>query len=199
VVSGLISGLIAFSAVIQENVDRSRRGAERRLVFAATRDPLTDLPNRRLLFEQGSRELDLAMRSNSSMSVLMLDIDHCKQLNDRYGHGIGDAVLKRIAEMIRGVLRSQDLPARYGGEEFVLLLPDTPVEGAARLAEKLRQRIADERFKCFCGDAFAVTISVGCAESRIGSEFHHVIKHADDALYRAKALGRNRVELACAP
>jgi diguanylate cyclase (GGDEF)-like protein len=195
-VSAFISGLIAFSAVIQENMDMRRRGAERRLAFAATRDPLTDLPNRRLLFDEGPRELDRAARNHSPVSLLMLDIDHFKHLNDRYGHGAGDAVLKRVGELIRGELRRQDLPARYGGEEFVVLLPDTPVEGAARLAEMLRQRIAEECFACFEGDAFAVTVSVGCAENQDSNKFPGLLSLADDALYRAKALGRNRVELA---
>jgi diguanylate cyclase (GGDEF)-like protein len=197
-VSAFISALIAFSAVFQEYVDRRRRGAERRLAFAATRDPLTDLPNRRLLFDEGPRELDRAARNHSPVSVLMLDIDNFKQLNDRFGHATGDEVLKRVADLIRSELRRQDLPARYGGEEFAVLLPDTSVQGAAQLAEKLRHRIADAFFDSFERDAFAVTISVGCAQNEAGGKFHQLLCSADDALYRAKAMGRNRVELACA-
>lgn len=195
-VSAFVSCLIAFSASIQEHVDRSRRRAERELAFAATRDPLTELPNRRLLFDEAPRELDRAARNNSPVSVLMLDIDHFKDLNDRYGHGTGDRVLKRIAELMRIELRRQDLPARYGGEEFVVLLPDTPIDGAAQLAEKLRQRIAEEHFDGLDRDAFGVTISIGCAEKRDDRKLHQLIELADDALYRAKALGRNRVEVA---
>jgi diguanylate cyclase (GGDEF)-like protein len=195
-VSAFISGLIVFSAVIQEYVDKQRRGAERRLALAATHDPLTDLPNRRLLFDAGPRELDRAARNHSPVSVLMVDIDNFKQLNDRFGHAAGDEVLRRVADMIRSELRRQDLPARYGGEEFAVLLPDTSAEGAAQLAEKLRRRIADEFFGSFERDAFAVTISVGCAENEDGGEFHQLLCSADDALYRAKAMGRNRVELA---
>lgn len=193
-VSGFITCLIAYSAVAQERADKKRRAAERQLSQTATRDSLTDLPNRRLLFDEGLREIDRAVRNHSPLSVLMVDIDNFKQLNDRFGHATGDQVLKRIAEVIRHELRHQDLPARYGGEEFAVLLPDTPVEGAAQLAEKLRQRIADEFFDSFQRDAFAVTVSVGCAQHAEGNKFNQLLGTADEALCRAKAGGRNRVD-----
>lgn len=197
-VSAFISCLITYSAMIQETVDRGRRAAERRLALAATRDPLTDLPNRRLFFDQGPRELDRGARGKMPTSALMIDIDHFKALNDRYGHAAGDRVLHHVAELIRGELRRQDLPARYGGEEFVVLLPDTAASGSARLAEKLRSRIAAEPLLLATGESLVVTVSIGCAEDDGRGGFHALIEAADAALYRAKALGRNRVEPALA-
>ena len=197
-VSAFISGLVAFSAVMQERIDQSRRGAERRLSFAANRDPLTQLPNRRMLLDHAERELERAQRNGSPLSVLMLDIDHFKHINDSFGHAVGDLVLQRIAELMRTVLRKQDLPARFGGEEFVVLLPDTSPEGAAQLAEKLRQRIAAEPFSPLEGCSHPVTVSIGCAAHILGAQFHQALDQADTALYRAKTGGRNRVEMAFA-
>ncbi|MRR51720.1 MAG: GGDEF domain-containing protein [Rhodocyclaceae bacterium] len=199
-VSAFISGLVAFSAVMQERIDQIRRGAERRLRFAANRDPLTQLPNRRMLLDHAERELERAQRNGTPLSILMLDIDHFKQINDRFGHTVGDQVLQRIAELMRSVLRKQDLPARFGGEEFVVLLPDTDPDGAARLAEKLRQRIAVESFPLLEGNpaSLSISVSIGCADHAQGAKFHQALDRADAALYRAKAAGRNRVEMAWA-
>lgn len=199
-VSAFISGLVAFSAVMQEHIDQGRRGAERRLSFAANRDALTQLPNRRMLLDHAERELERAQRNGTPLSILMLDIDHFKQINDSHGHAVGDLVLQRIAELMRSVLRKQDLPARFGGEEFVVLLPDTDPAGAAQLAEKLRQRIAEEHFPLMEGNQapLSISVSIGCAEHALGAKFHHALNRADAALYRAKAAGRNRVETACA-
>jgi diguanylate cyclase (GGDEF)-like protein len=193
-VSAFVTGLVAYSATIHDQVDKMRRCAERQLGLAATRDVLTNLPNRRLLLDEGLREIDRAARNRSPLSMLMVDIDNLKQVNDRFGHATGDQVLKRVAEVIRHELRHQDLPARYGGEEFAVLLPDTPVEGATQLGEKLRRRIADEFFNTFERDAFAVTVSVGCAQHSEGKKFNQLLCTADEALVRAKTGGRNRVE-----
>jgi diguanylate cyclase (GGDEF)-like protein len=194
-VSAFISGLIAFSAVVQEDVDRSRRGAERRLAIAATLDPLTGLPNRRLLLQAADRELDRARRQHQPLAVLMVDIDHFKRLNDIHGHLAGDAVLRHVAGLMRECLRRQDLLARYGGEEFVALLPDTPLAGAAQLAEKLRQRVAAGQWSDVALIHGPVTISVGCADYRPGDSFQALLNDADAALYQAKTDGRNRVAI----
>jgi diguanylate cyclase (GGDEF)-like protein len=195
-VSAFISGLIAFSAVVQEDVDRNRRGAERRLAIAATQDPLTGLPNRRLLLQAADRELDRARRQHQPLAVLMVDIDHFKRLNDIHGHLAGDVVLRHVAALMRDGLRRQDLLARYGGEEFVALLPDTPLAGAAQLAEKLRQRVAGGDWNGLALIRGPVTISVGCAGYHPGDSFQQLLNEADAALYQAKTGGRNRVALA---
>lgn len=193
IVSGFIVVLVTVSAVFQEHVDRRRRGAERQLAVAATIDPLTETANRRLLLQTAMHEVERAKRQGQPLSLLMVDIDHFKGLNDRYGHAAGDAVLSTIARAMQATLRKQDLLARYGGEEFVVVLPDTPVAGALHLAEKIRTRIEGTLFP---QDVGRVTVSVGCADNRNTSDFHELLIATDKALYAAKALGRNRVEIA---
>jgi diguanylate cyclase (GGDEF)-like protein len=193
IVSGFIVVLVTVSAVFQEHVDRRRRGAERLLSVAATIDPLTETANRRLLLQTAMHEVERANRHGQPLSLLMVDIDHFKQLNDRYGHAAGDAVLRTIARAMQATLRKQDLLARYGGEEFVVVLPDTPVSGAAHLAEKIRTRIEGTLFP---ENVDRVTVSVGCSDNRNTSDFRELLIATDKALYAAKALGRNRVEVA---
>lgn len=193
IVSGFIVVLVTVSAVFQEHVDRRRRGAERQLAVAATIDPLTETANRRLLLQTAVREVDRANRHGQPLSLLMVDIDRFKDLNDRYGHTAGDMVLRTIARAMQAALRKQDLLARYGGEEFVVVLPDTAIIGAAHLAEKIRTRIEGTLFPESVG---RVTVSIGCSDNRSTADFHELLIAADKALYAAKALGRNRVELA---
>jgi diguanylate cyclase (GGDEF)-like protein len=191
ILSGFIVLLVATSSVFQERVDHARRAAERRLAIAATLDPLTGTANRRLLMQTATREVERANRQKQPLSLLMVDIDHFKDLNDRYGHTAGDLVLVTIAGTMQDILRKQDLLARYGGEEFAILLPDTPLAGAWHLAEKIRRQIENLRF---ANDVGTVTVSIGCADNRGQPDFHQLIITTDRALYAAKALGRNRVE-----
>jgi diguanylate cyclase (GGDEF)-like protein len=195
VVSGFIVILVVVSAMFQEHVDRRRRGAERRLATAATVDPLTDTANRRLLMQTATREFDRADRHRLPLSLLMVDIDRFKDLNDQHGHAAGDMVLTTIACAMQATLRRQDLLARYGGEEFVIVLPDTALDGAVHLAEKIRTRIEGTLFPDNVG---RVTVSIGCAENRNVADLHELLVAADKALYAAKALGRNRVEVLAA-
>lgn len=196
IVSGFIVVLVVFSAVFQEYVDRRRRGAERRLAVAATMDPLTDTANRRLLMQTATREFDRAQRLDQPLSLLMVDVDRFKDLNDHHGHAAGDMVLSTIARAMQASLRKQDLLARYGGEEFVIVLPDTALDGGVHLAEKIRTRIEGTLFPDNVG---RVTVSIGCAENRQVADLHELLVAADKALYAAKALGRNRVEAFQAP
>ena len=188
-ISAFITILVAFTAVIQESIDRSRRSAERRLLLVATLDSLTGLPNRRHFYDQAQWLLERVRRTGESLSVLIFDIDFFKQINDTYGHPTGDAVLERLAVEARSILRRQDFMARYGGEEFFILLPGTQLAGAVQLAEKLRAHIAATEFP----GADRVTISLGSAEYLANESLHDLVARVDVALYQAKRSGRNRV------
>jgi diguanylate cyclase (GGDEF)-like protein len=188
-ISAFISILVGFTAVIQEEIDCSRRRAERRLVLFATLDSLTELPNRRRFYEHGQWLLERVRRTGESLTVLMFDIDFFKRINDTYGHATGDAVLQQLAITARHILRGQDLMARYGGEEFVIIMPTTGLAGALLLGEKLRAHIAATDF----AGANRITISLGCAEYLADENLHDLVARADAALYRAKRGGRNRV------
>jgi diguanylate cyclase (GGDEF)-like protein/PAS domain S-box-containing protein len=156
-------------------------------------DLTTNIFNRRGLFELGEREFDRSKRYERPLAALMLDIDHFKIVNDTHGHPTGDLVLKEIALRIQSNLRTIDIPGRYGGEEFVILLPETTLESAENVAERLRKSIADE---VFLKDSLALqlTISIGVAVSHGEvANFKTLIKHADEAMYLSKENGRNRV------
>lgn len=161
----------------------------------ATTDFLTGLYNRRHFMLRMEDELArLARRDDQSASVLMLDLDHFKAVNDTQGHAAGDSVLKHFAEIIRGELRKIDAGGRVGGEEFAVLLPDTDVREAGIFAERLRKKLADNPFRQEAG-AVPVTVSIGVASLR-AEDVHPdaALMRADNALYCAKAGGRNRVE-----
>lgn len=170
-----------------------RKADEARLRRLATTDPLTGLSNRRHFFERGAQELRRAARYRRPLALLMLDIDHFKSVNDRYGHEAGDAVLRDLAERLRAGLRTSDLAGRIGGEEFAVLLPETTAEQAELLAERLRAAIAADPL----GPDLGITVSLGVALAVPASEetLDPVLRRADAALYRAKAGGRNQVVL----
>jgi diguanylate cyclase (GGDEF)-like protein len=155
-------------------------------------DSLTGLSNRRVLTQRLAEELLRSQRQNHSFTVLMLDVDHFKKYNDAHGHPAGDEVLKRVANILRTSTRAGDCTARYGGEEFAVLLSGKGAEAAMQLAERIRERVAEEEFP-----AGRITISAGIAEfPHHGHTAEAVISSADEALYEAKREGRNRV--ACA-
>ena len=160
----------------------------------ATLDGLTNTFNRRHFMEMAQLQLEGARRFSLPLSALMIDVDHFKDVNDRYGHAIGDRVLRGVADRCRSALRSIDLLGRYGGEEFAILLPGTTLDSAARiLAERIRRAVAEEPIATDAGPV-QVTISLGVAELNAATnDLAALLKRADAALYEAKLLGRNRV------
>ena len=159
----------------------------------SVRDALTGCFNRRHSMEVMDSELRRARRSRGSFSVVMFDLDHFKSINDRFGHLCGDAVLAQVGHRMKAVLRGSDVKCRYGGEEFLVLLVDTPIGGAHKVAEMLRSDL-EEHPVHWDGQAVVITASFGLAEIVAGEEdASAVIRRADAALYRAKQDGRNRV------
>lgn len=162
---------------------------------SASTDDLTGLANRAAFRESCRRDVEQARRTGAPLSLVMVDLDHFKAINDRFGHAAGDDALRRFAAVLRGECRAADLAARQGGEEFVVSLADTGLDEAAHFAERLRARIEDET----AGDDAPIRISVGVAElteAHAGAD--DVIAAADAALYEAKTTGRNRVVRAAA-
>jgi diguanylate cyclase (GGDEF)-like protein len=166
-------------------VDKLEEKREEELYHRATRDGLTGLHNRRYFFEVLEDELSRSRRHNLVASLLLIDIDHFKAINDKYGHSTGDLVLKEIASILGRSVRREDTLARYGGEEFILLAPQTVMEGARVLGDRLRGLV--EKHPFVYEEEFSVTISVGIAS------FPRHAQGADRALYKAKARGRNLV------
>ena len=158
-------------------------------------DSLTGLHNRRHFMHTAQRELDLAQRHQLPLALLILDIDHFKDVNDVHGHAIGDQVLIEVGKRCAQVLRATDLLARWGGEEFVVLLPNTPFEHAQQLAERMRETVAYSAQMYASNDAVQVTISIGAAGTVAGeaTTLDALVQSADRALYGAKRAGRNRV------
>ncbi|MYL22642.1 diguanylate cyclase [Halomonas alkaliantarctica] len=164
---------------------------ERELKRIAHTDMLTGLVNRMSFDQRLEKEIERAKRYKRPLSLIMLDIDHFKYVNDDHGHDVGDQVLVHLAQVLLENLRAADLCARWGGEEFMVLAPETALTEAAQLAEKLREVIADTDFPV----VGKVTASFGVVEAACNNFSAEVVKRADQALYRAKTQGRNRVEM----
>lgn len=166
------------------------------LLELSNTDHLTKLFNRRYLMDALDKEVQRTIRKGGHLSLLILDIDHFKLVNDSYGHLQGDAVLQRVATHLSKELRNYDVAARYGGEEFVAVLPDATLNEAAFVAERIRASIQDIKFEGELSP-LSLTASLGVATfpSQGCNTVDEFIKLADDALYRAKSNGRNRVEL----
>jgi diguanylate cyclase (GGDEF)-like protein/PAS domain S-box-containing protein len=183
------NGEVAFTGVLIDITDRKR--LEARLEAAALTDSLTGLGNRRH-FEQALRNsAERHSASSRPYALMIVDIDHFKQLNDRYGHDVGDDTLRNVAEILRLRARKVDCVARWGGEEFAVLLPDTGLDMASALANDIRSLVAAAEFP-----AGGLSISIGVGEVITGEDPNTFFRRVDAALYRAKANGRNRVELA---
>jgi diguanylate cyclase (GGDEF)-like protein len=181
------------AAVALENV-RLHRLVERQ----ASTDGLTDLANRRHFEEALAGEISRAERFGGTLGLVLADLDDFKQVNDRYGHQTGDDVLRLFAEVLRETVRDIDVAARYGGEEFAVLLPQTDLEGAERLAERLRETMAGRLLSLEPGSTFSVTASFGVSSFPEAPTAAALFAAADEALYRAKSAGKNRVVCASA-
>jgi diguanylate cyclase (GGDEF)-like protein len=167
--------------------------ANRRLRQLARTDELTGLRNRRGLKLALARELRRAQRYGGALSLIAFDVDHFKQVNDRWGHAVGDRVLEEVARVLEGGSRRVDVVGRSGGEEFMVVAPETPLTIAVAVAERLREQVA--RVAVAAGSEQArVTVSGGVASYLPGSTAESLLAAADAALYRAKAAGRDRVE-----
>ena len=161
-------------------------------VAAAAKDPLTLVNNRAALDETLDREISLAQRHGSPLAVLMIDLDHFKAVNDRYGHVVGDHVLKAFTARVAESYRASDIFFRYGGEEFTLVLRNTELAGAACLAERIRESVENRPMTTDAGPV-SLTVSIGVAELANGDHAASLLGRADAALYTSKAQGRNRV------
>jgi diguanylate cyclase (GGDEF)-like protein len=161
----------------------------------AQKDPLTGLCNRAALNEMLQRELSHAHRQDTSCALIILDIDHFKAVNDRYGHIVGDCALKTVANMVAKCKRDGDLIFRYGGEEFVVLMRDTETQGAGRLAERIRAYIEAHPFNCSGADLH-IRVSIGVSALQKNDSPVSLFARADQALYSAKRHGRNQVVVA---
>jgi diguanylate cyclase (GGDEF)-like protein len=188
------AGDLTHFAAIERDVTEQKE-LERTLEKLSRTDPLTGLLNRRSFEEISAKEYSRFARHGDEYSLLMLDVDHFKSVNDNYGHNIGDLVLKMLADNCVANLRTHDVVARWGGEEFCVLLPCTDRDTAACIAEKLRREISSHALKVR-GSEVAVTVSIGVSEVR-ASDRHHteVLGRADVALYDAKQSGRNRMRI----
>ena len=163
-----------------------------KLAHLALTDALTSLPNRRAFFELAAREIDRCKRHGHHMALAMLDIDHFKLINDRFGHQVGDKVLQQVAMRVRSTIRASDTVARYGGEEFVFLMPETDLKGAVELVEQLRQVLRSGEIETG-RDIIRITGSFGVTSlSDRDDDLDRLLRRADKALYAAKAGGRDR-------
>lgn len=191
-----------FNTMTRRLVDKSKRLLEsdtaRQLIeekarifqVMANTDALTELNNRKFVDSLLRHEAIRANRNNTPLTLMLLDIDHFKNINDTYGHQTGDMVLKRVAKLLKATVRAVDCAARWGGEEFLLVCPETSLSPAVELAERIRTQIEQLHFE----KGLKITISIGVAEYLVGERTEKTIGRADERLYQAKSNGRNRVE-----
>ena len=188
--------MLALSPLILCIISQNRNDLFKRVLYLANHDSLTRTMNRHFFFQKG--EYLLQHSKSVQFSLIMLDIDHFKRLNDHFGHHVGDKVLQHFAEIIRSNLRSQDLFARIGGEEFVILLWDTKPSKAQFIAERIRELVAKTPMYQPDGSPLSITVSLGITHQHapLSQDLQQLINTTDQALYQAKHLGRNQVVLA---
>ena len=191
----LLSYLVAYKFKLMEEEKEEEKLKQIELKLLASTDPMTKLYNRRYFTEISKKVLDLSKRERKNLSILMIDIDRFKRVNDTFGHQFGDEVLINLSRLLLESQRKSDIVCRYGGEEFVILLPNTGLEDATILAEKLRVLVEELTLVSPKNEGFNFTVSIGVAQIDVKNEenIELALKRADDALYIAKNSGRNRV------
>lgn len=181
------------SALRLVNARRALVRANEELERLATQDPLTDTYNRRHFFTLSEAEFSKSLRHGRPLSVLMIDVDLFKAINDTYGHAAGDRALRMITECCRQATRESDILGRLGGEEFSLTCPDADLDGAFALAERIRQSCEEKEVSSINNLSFSITLSIGVTTiSPDDNAFDQILQRADNLLYQAKAQGRNR-------
>jgi len=199
---GIIGGM---EARLMYNMITNLKDAKEKLRYEASHDPLTGLYNRRHILVQLQQGVSQALRYKHAFTIVMFDLDHFKQVNDVYGHGGGDRVLSHMAEVLRNGVRESDIPGRWGGEEFIVLLPHTGLDGARQAAEQWLALLNASPVLLDGGQSVRVSFSAGVATLDLTAEhediqavMEHLLHVADERMYHAKALGRNRVCLSAA-
>ena len=182
------AGRQVFSFTDLELIQKQIVDLQKRAYF----DPLTGAVNRARLYEKFHEEMSRSNRYNVPLSLLLIDVDHFKKVNDTYGHNAGDVVLVEVVRRVKGKIRLTDMCGRWGGEEFMVIIPDTILGAALEVAEQLRKIIALESYP----NIGNITCSIGVAQLLRDESMHNCLERVDAALYRAKNNGRNRVEMA---
>ncbi len=173
--------------------DESEKVFHDELYRMGVMDPVTNIYNKRYFTERLKQEFSLAKRNKTGLSLIMIDLDFFKKINDTYGHLAGDFILGKLSEVFSSITRDEDIVARYGGEEFVAILPRSSEEGAVMCAERIREKIAQTPFM-FEGEEINITVSIGIAtldENNFFGSYEDFIEAADNCLYRSKKSGRN--------
>lgn len=181
--------------LVSANTEIQKKNEELELAYKkleemARTDPLTNLPNRRQLEEHLNMEVNRTKRNQVQFSICLCDVDNFKQINDNYGHDMGDLVLREISEIFKSTIRATDIVGRWGGEEFMFILQETPLDGAMMLLERVRQLVETHKFIKEDSE-IVISVSLGASTFYADSELEKVIKQADLALYAAKKSGKN--------
>ena len=193
----ILSYLVSYKFKVMEQEKEESRVKQMELMLLATTDSITKLYNRRYFTEVSEKLMTLSKRKKEDISIIMIDIDKFKSVNDNYGHQFGDEVLISLSDKLRSTQRESDVICRYGGEEFVILLPNSSLKATVSVAQKIRKLVEESTLTLPSSKDFKYTISLGVSQINIDNETDSkaAIKRADDALYKAKESGRNRVEV----
>ncbi|MCJ7545249.1 MAG: GGDEF domain-containing protein [Deltaproteobacteria bacterium] len=190
-----IAWTFGFVMLNSERLEADLKGAQDKLQKMATTDFLTGIANSRLFSETGEREVQRADRYKRPLALLMIDLDHFKKVNDKYGHAIGDKILVAFAGICKKCLRKADIFGRLGGEEFAILLPETDINGGSKFAERLRAIVEKSKIKVE-SKPFHITVSIGVTELQPDDDqIDAALRRADDTMYEAKKRGRNQVAI----